>query len=79
MPTNILKYQNPRISYDGIRFWLSISCVLEDSIANELPKTEPIGIDMGIKTLMVCSNGMSFKRVNIKKRRKETQKITEKS
>ena len=75
LPTNILKYQNPRISYDGIRFWLSISCVLEDSIANELPKTEPIGIDMGIKTLMVCSNGMSFKRVNIKKEEKKLKRL----
>ena len=61
---NNCKYLNPRISFDGNKFWLSIGCVVED-MANELPKTEPIGVDMGIKTLMVCSNGMEFKRINI--------------
>lgn len=73
IPTDV-KYMNPRISFDGIRFWLSIGCVMED-IANELPKTEPIGIDMGIKTLMVCSNGMEFRKVNTRKERKKLKRL----
>ena len=73
IPNNV-KYLNPRISYDGIKFWLSIGCVVED-ITNNLPKTEPIGIDMGIKTLMVCSNEMNFNRVDTKKERKKLKRL----
>ena len=68
------KYQNPRISFDGINFWLSISCVMEEPV-NNLCKTEPIGIDMGIKTLMVCSNGMNFKRINTNKINKKLKRF----
>ena len=68
------KYQNPRISFDGIRFWLSISCILKDEGNNKL-RTEPIGIDMGIKMLMTCSNGMNFNRVNIKKEKKKLKRL----
>ena len=69
------KYQNPRISFDGINFWLSISCVTEESTINNPNKTEPIGIDLGIKTLMVCSNGMNFKRVKMKKQNKKLRRF----
>lgn len=69
-----VKYLNPRISFDGIKFWLSIGCVLEE-VVNELPKTEPIGVDMGVKTLMVCSNGMEFKKVNTKKENKKLKRL----
>ena len=68
------KYINPRISFDGVKFWLSISCVV-DNEENNLPKTEPIGIDMGIKTLMTCSNGMKFKRVNTKREKKKLKRL----
>ena len=69
------KYQNPRISYDGRKFWLSISCIVEDTTIDESSKTEPIGIDLGIKTLMVCSNGMNFKRVKTKKQNKKLKRF----
>ncbi len=72
------KYQNPRISFDGIRFWLSISCIVEDE-ENNFPKTEPIGIDMGIKTLMTCSNGMNFNRINTKKEKKKLKRFQKKA
>ena len=69
-----VKYLNPRVSFDGIKFWLSIGCVMEN-VANKLPKTEPIGIDMGIKTLMVCSNGMQFKKINTDKHKKKLKRL----
>ena len=68
------KYVNPRVSFDGVKFWLSISCILEDE-ENNLPKTEPIGIDMGIKALMTCSNGMNFNRVSTKKEKKKLKRL----
>ena len=75
LPTNIVKVINPRISFDGLKFWLSISLVLDEDVKYNPDKTESIGIDMGIKTLMVCSNGMSFKRVNIKKEEKKLKRL----
>ena len=72
------KYINPRISFDGVKFWLSISCILEDE-ENNLLKTEPIGIDMGIKTLMTCSNGMNFNRVSTKKEKKRLKRLQKKA
>ena len=69
------KYQNPRISFDGINFWLSISCKMEELTTNNSNKTEPVGIDLGIKTLMVCSNGMNFKRVKMKKQNKKLKRF----
>ena len=72
------KYQNPKISFDGVKFWLSITCIVEDK-ENNLPRTEPIGIDMGIKTLMTCSNGMNFNRVNIKKEKKKLKRFQKKA
>ena len=72
------KYQNPKISFDGIKFWLSITCIVDDE-ENNLPQTEAIGIDMGIKTLMTCSNGMNFNRVNIKKEKKKLKRFQKKA
>lgn len=74
IPTNC-KYYNPRISFDGVSFWLSIGCEVEDIVVNNNEKTEPIGIDMGIKTLMVCSNGMEFKSVNVKREEKRLKRL----
>ena len=72
------KYVNPKVSFDGVKFWLSITCIVEDE-ENNLPKTEPIGIDMGIKTLMTCSNGMNFKRRNIKREEKKLKRLQKKA
>jgi putative transposase len=35
------KYYNPRVSFDGVNFWLSIGCEVDDIIVNN-NKTEPI-------------------------------------
>ena len=72
------KYQNPKISFDGVKFWLSITCIVEDE-DNNIPKTEPIGIDMGIKTLMTCSNGINFNRVSSKKEKKKLKRLQKKA
>lgn len=68
------KYYNPRVSFDGVNFWLSIGCEVDDIVVNN-NKTEPIGIDMGIKTLMVCSNGLEFKAVDIKREEKKLKRL----
>lgn len=62
IPTSPCKYINPRISYDGKYWYLSVG------IETEQPQVELtdeiIGIDVGIKDLAICSNGMTFKNIN---------------
>ena len=56
------KFHNPRISFDGKYWYISIGVEVE---APEIELTdETIGIDMGIKDLAVCSNGMRFENIN---------------
>lgn len=58
-----VKYENPRISFDGLNWWLSVA------VEFETPKPaencgEPIGIDLGIKSLAVCSDGNIYPNIN---------------
>ena len=57
-----VKYTNTRISYDNKYWYLSVG------IEEEMPVVqltgESLGIDVGIKDLAVCSNGMTFKNIN---------------
>ncbi|OBR89730.1 putative transposase [Clostridium ragsdalei P11] len=56
------KYTNPRISFDG-KYWFISVCIEKENPIVELT-SESIGIDVGIKDLAVCSNGMTFKNIN---------------
>lgn len=57
-----LNYQNPRITFDGIDWWISVG------VKGEPPETdltdEVIGIDLGLKELATCSNGWVFHNVS---------------
>lgn len=53
-----LNYQNPRITFDGINWWLSVGLPIE--IEQYELTDEIIGIDLGLKELATCSNGMVF-------------------
>ena len=57
-----VKYSNPRISYDNKYWYLSVGIEVEMPIVKLTG--ESIGIDVGIKDLAVCSNGMTFKNIN---------------
>ena len=65
-----LNYQNPRITFDGIDWWLSVGLPIE--IEQYELTDEIIGIDLGLKELATCSNGMVFHNVA---KSKEYQKI----
>ena len=73
-----IKYFNPKLSFDGDNFWFSVSVEVDDYNNNDKEKTEPIGIDLGIKTLAVCSNGKSYKKPNIKKHKKKLKRLQRK-
>lgn len=72
VPTNV-KYYNPRITYDGIHWWISVG--VEEVLCNtKLPTNEGIGIDLGIKDLAICSDGVTYKNINKSKRVKKLEK-----
>ena len=62
IPTNA-KYSNPRISFDGLNWFLTVGIEINDpepmSSAND-----GIGIDLGIKDLAICSTGHVYRNIN---------------
>ena len=62
------KYINPRITFDGINWWISVGIHYDDN--TEIPVNDGIGIDLGIKDLAICSDiDKPYKNIN------KTQKI----
>lgn len=57
-----VKCANPRITYDGLNWWISVG--VETEIEQKQPTGRPIGIDIGIKSLAVCSDGIEYDNIN---------------
>ena len=68
IPTDC-KYLNPRFTYDGLYWYVSVGVEVYDNTGNIPQSNEGIGIDLGIKDLAVCSDGNTYKNIN------KTQKI----
>ena len=56
------KYTNPRFTYDGFHWYVSVGIEIPDSTT--IPSNAGIGIDVGIKDLAVCSDGVTYKNIN---------------
>ena len=67
-----VKYTNPRVSFDGKYWYLSVGIEQEQAVGSLT--SEVIGIDVGVKDLAVCSNGMIFKNINKSQRVKKLEK-----
>lgn len=69
LPANT-KFYNPRITFDGKYWYLSVGY----EVKIKQPKLEDtsLGIDLGLKYLAVCSDGKVFKNIN------KTQKVAKK-
>ena len=62
------KYINPRITFDGISWWISVGIEYADN--TQTPVNDGVGIDLGIKDLSICSDiDKPYKNIN------KTQKI----
>lgn len=61
IPTDA-KYMNPRVSFDGIHWWISV-CVEFTDRRMQLSESG-IGIDLGIKELAVSSDGSRYRNIN---------------
>ena len=76
IPTDC-KYYNPRITFDGINWWISVG-VDTDECKHQLDK-DGIGIDLGIKDLAICSDTYKYKNINksqiIKKLEKQKRRL----
>ena len=73
------KYSNPRVTFDGVNFWISVGIEIEESI--ETPTNNGIGIDLGVKDLAICSDSNTYKNINktkevkrLKKRKRRLQR-----
>ena len=71
IPTNC-KYMNPRFTFDGLHWWLSVGVEVDDN--KSIPTNEGIGIDLGLKDLATCSDGNTYKNVNKTQKVKKVEK-----
>ena len=61
IPTDA-KYRNPRVSFDGLNWWISVCVEFPD--CRDRSNHDGIGIDLGIKNLAICSDGNTYKNIN---------------
>lgn len=61
IPTDC-KYYNPRITFDGINWWISVGIDTEECKCQL--KDSGVGIDLGIKDLAICSDNDKYKNIN---------------
>ena len=57
-----VKYSHPRVTSDGLNWWISVGIEVPENTNNLL--NDGIGIDIGIKTLAVCSDKAEYKNIN---------------
>lgn len=72
IPTENVKYMNPRIKYDGLNWWITVGIECENSTS--IPLNEGIGIDLGIKDLAICSDGHKYQNINNTQKVKKLEK-----
>ena len=71
------KYSNPRITFDGLNWWISVGIDYEEP--QEKPTNQGIGIDVGIKDLAICSDTNIYPNINktakIRKLKKKKRRL----
>lgn len=74
------KMINCTVSWDG-KYWILTASFEVSKEELSVPKSKPIGIDLGIKEMSVCSDGTVFKNINkgkkikaLKKKKKRLQR-----
>ena len=61
IPTNC-KYMNPRFTYDGLYWYVSVSIEVDD--ISSVTTNDGVGIDLGLKDLAICSDGNQYPNIN---------------
>lgn len=68
-----IKYVNPRVSFDGLNWWISVGVDVGDTRLKKR-ESEAIGIDLGVKELAIVSNGERYKNINKTSKMKKLSK-----
>ena len=55
-------YKNPRITFDGIHWYVSVGVEVQDKPMEQV--NDGIGIDLGVKDLAICSDKSVYKNIN---------------
>lgn len=79
-----VKYYNPRVTFDGLHWWLSVG--VDEDKSSETSMRQGIGIDLGVKDLAICSDGNTYKNINkshkikrlMKKKRRLQRRVSKK-
>lgn len=66
IPTDC-EYINPHVVYDGLNWFVCVGIEYADN--TQIPNSEGIGIDLGVKDLAICSDKNTYKNIN------KTQKV----
>lgn len=76
------KYYNPRFTFDGLYWYISVSVEILNEAHSLTQKTDGIGVDLGVKDLAVCSDGTVYPNLNktdyvrkLKKRERHLQRV----
>ena len=76
IPTDC-KYMNPRFTYDGLYWYVSVSVEVDD--ISSVTTNDGVGIDLGLKDLAICSDGNKYPNINktpsIKKLEKRKRRL----
>ena len=74
----VKSYLNPRVTYDGSHWYISVGVEHPDDSV-PVPTNGGIGIDLGIKELVVCSDGHTYGNINktdkVKRLEKQKRRI----
>ena len=71
IPTNC-NYMNPRFTFDGLHWWVSVSIETEND--TNIPQNKGVGIDLGLKELAIFSDGNTYKNINKSPKMKKLEK-----
>ena len=67
-----VKYSNPRVSFDGLNWFISVG--IECKYEINIPINDGIGIDLGIKGSAICSDKINYKNINKTNKVKKIEK-----
>lgn len=71
IPINV-KHSNPRITYDGLNWWISVGIEYPDKNVNL--SEEGLGVDLGVRNLAVCSDDSIYPNINKSKQIRNLEK-----
>ena len=77
IPYGDVTYYNPRVTFDGLHWYLSVG--VETTVFQQEATGESLGIDLGLKDLAIVSNGKVYGNINktpkVKKLKKKLRRM----